>query len=468
MKTHVLGIIGIGALVAACTADPVATARHVGLAPVAAYGNCYGTDGEIYGATNGGSGARTVTLTPRVPGSQPGGASTSQTSSYNCTSEMGGEWNWYANAYCGVSEAHGPTPSGSETHCINPGRFDLSELGPVDWIGFPVAASGSGGLTVNVEKDGLHNSGVASNMATDVVVHSGFTYSATLTPKVHYQFVSDKESTTWVDSLFPHGALDTIRTDSANRWIRIGAWDALTNNDEHRLLMRYLWEGVDNDSASGFTNAYGAIGNLARVHQMPYGCGHITAVFQASNGLSDELNIPYRVGPGCYYTLTTSTSGSGSVARASGKNNSSTYLSGSVDTLTATPTSGWLFSGWSGACSNGSGPCIVTVTGATSVTANFTQQLTVGIHGSYNPQNGTLHSNQSICEWVAQPAGGTGTYTYYWHKLGIGHVLSDAANVELAIGTSGFTLVLEIDDGVNTASAQMVVNVSGSGTTYCF
>ncbi|HPM66425.1 MAG TPA: hypothetical protein PLX45_09245, partial [Piscinibacter sp.] len=75
------------------------------------------------------------------------------------------------------------------------------------------------------------------------------------------------------------------------------------------------------------------------------------------------------------FVLTTSTSGSGSIAStpagiSCGSDCSETIAAGSTVTLTATPTSGALFSGWGGACS-GTGSCSVTLTQDTTVTASF-------------------------------------------------------------------------------------------------
>jgi hypothetical protein len=49
-----------------------------------------------------------------------------------------------------------------------------------------------------------------------------------------------------------------------------------------------------------------------------------------------------------------------------------TYAAGVARTLTAYPASGFQFLGWSGACT-GTGPCVVTVDAAKTVTASFTQ-----------------------------------------------------------------------------------------------
>ena len=75
------------------------------------------------------------------------------------------------------------------------------------------------------------------------------------------------------------------------------------------------------------------------------------------------------------YTLTIYRSGSGTVASSPagincGSDCSEPYLSGTAVALSATPASGYYFSGWSGACV-GTGECTVTMTVAKSVTATF-------------------------------------------------------------------------------------------------
>ena len=100
------------------------------------------------------------------------------------------------------------------------------------------------------------------------------------------------------------------------------------------------------------------------------------------------------------YTLSVNVSGSGTVTSSpAGMNCPSTcsdgYAAGTSVTLTATPASGWNFSGWSFGiaigglgtpCSGaGTGPCTVTMNTTTSVTAIFTQityPLAVGVFGN--------------------------------------------------------------------------------------
>jgi hypothetical protein len=96
--------------------------------------------------------------------------------------------------------------------------------------------------------------------------------------------------------------------------------------------------------------------------------------------------------------LTISVTGNGTVAsNPSGINCPSTcshtFSGGTPVTLTPTPSSGWAFSSWGGACS-GSGGCTVSMNAAESVTATFVQNvtlvLTVTVAGS-----GTVTSSPS-------------------------------------------------------------------------
>ena len=70
------------------------------------------------------------------------------------------------------------------------------------------------------------------------------------------------------------------------------------------------------------------------------------------------------------YTLSTSVTGSGSVAKSPSK---TTYHYGDVVQLTATPITGWSFSVWSGDVTGSANPASITVNGNKAVTATFTQ-----------------------------------------------------------------------------------------------
>jgi hypothetical protein len=96
------------------------------------------------------------------------------------------------------------------------------------------------------------------------------------------------------------------------------------------------------------------------------------------------------------YPLDVAKVGSGTVTADSGSLNcgatcTSRYANGTLVTLNASPSAGWIFSGWSGEGCSGTTSCQVTMSQARSVTATFTEQtypLTVSSSG-----NGTVSAN---------------------------------------------------------------------------
>ena len=115
------------------------------------------------------------------------------------------------------------------------------------------------------------------------------------------------------------------------------------------------------------------------------------------NGGADGLGTVFKFQVPYYtlYTLTVTTNGDGVVTSTDGFINcpgtcSHSYPAQTQVTLTATPVSGWAFTGWGGACS-GTGSCQVTITQNTNVSATFYQvaaTLTVSVAG-----DGTVTSN---------------------------------------------------------------------------
>jgi M6 family metalloprotease-like protein len=103
------------------------------------------------------------------------------------------------------------------------------------------------------------------------------------------------------------------------------------------------------------------------------GSGTCTVTMTAARNVTATFTLT----PVPTYALTVAKAGTGSGTVTSstggiacGATCSATYASGTVVTLTAAAAGGSSFSGWSGACA-GTGPCVVTMSAARSVTATF-------------------------------------------------------------------------------------------------
>jgi uncharacterized repeat protein (TIGR02543 family) len=80
------------------------------------------------------------------------------------------------------------------------------------------------------------------------------------------------------------------------------------------------------------------------------------------------------------YALSVAIAGAGTVTSSPGgincgTNCSASYVNGTNVTLTASPATGYSFSGWSGACSGAGASCTVSMTDARSITAIFSQNV---------------------------------------------------------------------------------------------
>ncbi len=107
------------------------------------------------------------------------------------------------------------------------------------------------------------------------------------------------------------------------------------------------------------------------------------------------------------YTLTVTTVGNGSVSR----NNPGPYHYGDVVQLTATPSTGWRFSNWTGDITGSTNPASITINGNRSVTARFTQNeytltvTTVG-NGSVSRNNSGPYHYGDVVQLTAAPVTG--------------------------------------------------------------
>jgi hypothetical protein len=119
------------------------------------------------------------------------------------------------------------------------------------------------------------------------------------------------------------------------------------------------------DAGSQFTGWGGACG----------GTGNCVVTMDAAKAVTATFTL---INPPQVFTLTVTKNGQGTVASTSplspsincGGACAATYPSGTVVTLAATPSAGWIFVGWGGACA-GLGNCTVTMDAAKGVTATF-------------------------------------------------------------------------------------------------
>jgi uncharacterized repeat protein (TIGR02543 family) len=156
------------------------------------------------------------------------------------------------------------------------------------------------------------------------------------------------------------------------------------------------------------------------------------------------------------YNLDVNVVGSGTVSKEPLK---MTYHFGDTVILTATPTTGSSFSGWSGAFSSATNPVFIIINGTTSVTATFTPieyTLVVNIVGSgsvsKNPDKATYHFGDSV-QLTATPNVG-------WTFSGWSGDLSGTANpTALIIDTNPTVTATFTQNEYNLA-----INIVGSGS----
>lgn len=125
----------------------------------------------------------------------------------------------------------------------------------------------------------------------------------------------------------------------------------------------------------------------------------------SSNPISVTMNSNKSVtavfeSPATTYTLTTSVVGQGTVSPSGG-----TYSSGSTVTLTATPSSGYTFSGWSGDASGTNASTTITMNSDKSVVATFTPNSGGTVTRIEDTDAGTISYDGSLKSYSAADNG---------------------------------------------------------------
>lgn len=134
------------------------------------------------------------------------------------------------------------------------------------------------------------------------------------------------------------------------------------------------------------------------------------------------------------------------------------YASGTQVTLTATPTAGSTFAGWSGACT-GSAACVVTMSAAQNVTATF----------NLAPSFGLTITPASVS--VQQGASGTATVNVARNNGFAGAIALTTSGAPNGLtvtpnpaSATGATSTLNISAAANTTPGTYTITVAGTGT----
>jgi uncharacterized repeat protein (TIGR02543 family) len=182
----------------------------------------------------------------------------------------------------------------------------------------------------------------------------------------------------------------------------------------------------------------------------------VTSTGISYNGSAPDLGAIESGSTSTNYSLTTniSPSGGGSVSRSP---NASSYAAGTVVTLTATPASGYSFTGWSGGASGTNSTITVTMNANVTVTASFTNST------------GTTYT---LTTTVSPSAGGTITRSPNAGSYAAGTVVTLTATPAAGYtftnwsgGASGTSATTTVTMNANTSVTANFATSNGGGTT---
>jgi hypothetical protein len=249
---------------------------------------------------------------------------------------------------------------------------------------------------------------------------------------------------------------------------------AAYGDDEQGATNYPLAQIVNNGTGHVF---YAATSNFSTMSIAPGQAG--SASFKVASGTETGASTLYVIANGIASqamavniisgtALTVSVTGTGTVASSPPGINcpfacSAGFAGGTPVTLTATPASGWTFSGWGGACS-GSAGCTVTMNSPQSVSATFTQVFTLSatVSGSgtvtSSPTGVTCPSTCNASFNVGTPVTLTAAPMNGWGFAGWGGACS---------GVGSCVVTMNAAQSVTATFAQSLytlnVSVSGNG-----
>lgn len=196
----------------------------------------------------------------------------------------------------------------------------------------------------------------------------------------------------------------------------------------------------------------------------------VTATGITYNGSAPDLGAresgSTTTNPGTYtLSLTASPSAGGTITASP---SASSYTSGTVVTLTATPASGYTFTSWSGGASGTSASTTVTITANTSVTATFTATSTGGGNTLRIDDAATTTSGYCGADGSRQNSYTGADGGYY---INLSNSASKGVNYTVNVPAAGtYSFVWRYSNGGSTVStiARLLVNGSAVNSSVSF
>ena len=238
----------------------------------------------------------------------------------------------------------------------------------------------------------------------------------------------------------------------------------------YNLSIRYANGSAGNRSGNVITDGVSALNNFAPTGSWTTwvestagvtltGTNHTLRiqVASASGGPNvDRLVLTSTGSTPIQYTLTTTTSGSGSIALSPP---GGTYTSGTSVSATATPATGWQFSGWSGAATGSANPVSILMNANKSLTATFTQIPVSSGYQYYRFTCTATNETQMIVNGIDIMVGSTAhNLSGYWQVLG----MPTTATKTLNVGSQVEATAVRINTVFNTSRAPRDYKVEGS------
>ena len=238
------------------------------------------------------------------------------------------------------------------------------------------------------------------------------------------------------------GVIDGYPGDYTKEWAttgqKTGAWLNLSWSAPYSVNQVVLYDRPNlNDQITTATIAFsdgssisvGPLNNNGTATTYSFPARVITGLKMTVTGVSSstgsvglsEIQVYGTPASGIQYTLTTSVSPSGGGSVTANPSQTG-YPSGAQVVLTATPTTGYTFSGWSGGASGTVNPLTVTMAGNLAITANFsagTQPTNIAPQSTVTASSQNTTTGQTAVKAVDGVIDGyPGDYTKEWATTG--------------------------------------------------